>query len=145
MRTPVNPAESRQHPWPPIGRNLSQLRKQADLTQEELAARLYPQELRVGPAPLIARPDWLPAEPVELGSVVLERADGQQPVAVKGTEPEAYGVLPLRAPGRAYKRYTSAVRYLGPPALFENRLSYRADPPEAAVRCGGVLAALAGP
>ena len=37
MRQPTSPAEGGRHPWPPIGRNLVRLRKQAGLTQEELA------------------------------------------------------------------------------------------------------------
>jgi hypothetical protein len=32
---------------------------------------------------------------------------------------------PPRAPGQASSRYTAAIRYLRPPALFENRHSYR--------------------
>jgi hypothetical protein len=31
----------------------------------------------------------------------------------------------MRAPGHQYDRYTSAIRYLEPPSLFENRPSYR--------------------
>jgi hypothetical protein len=44
---------------------------------------------------------------------------------VTGEEPEARRLLPLCAPGKQYDRYTSAVRYLDPPTLFENRPSYR--------------------
>lgn len=33
--------------------------------------------------------------------------------------------MPLRAPGRAFERYTTAIRYLKSPTLFENRHSYR--------------------
>jgi hypothetical protein len=38
---------------------------------------------------------------------------------------EARPTLPLRAPGRAFERYTTAIRYLKSPALFEKRHSYR--------------------
>jgi hypothetical protein len=31
----------------------------------------------------------------------------------------------LRVPGQQFDRYTSAIRYLDPPSLFENRPSYR--------------------
>ncbi len=34
-------------------------------------------------------------------------------------------VLPLRTPRQAFPQYTSAIRYLSPPSLFENRPSYR--------------------
>ena len=37
MPNPESPAEGGRYPWPPIGENLARLRKQADLTQEELA------------------------------------------------------------------------------------------------------------
>jgi hypothetical protein len=47
------------------------------------------------------------------------------PVRVRGDEPEVWSVLPLRAPGKRYGRYTSATRYIDPPSLFENRPSYR--------------------
>ena len=47
-----------------------------------------------------------------------------QPI-ITGDEAEALATLPLRAPGHAFKRYTSAIRYISPPALFENRHSYR--------------------
>ena len=39
MQEPTSPAEGGRHPWPPIGENLTRLRKHAGLTQEELAER----------------------------------------------------------------------------------------------------------
>src|SRR5690606_31024792 len=42
-----------------------------------------------------------------------------------GVEPETNVARPLRLPGRQYDRYTSAIRYLDPPTLFENRPSYQ--------------------
>ena len=42
-----------------------------------------------------------------------------------GAEPETRKLRPLRVPGQQFDRYTSAVRYLDPPSLFENRPSYR--------------------
>ncbi len=44
---------------------------------------------------------------------------------VTGTEPETRKLRPLRVPGQQFDRYTSAIRYLDPPSLFENRPSYR--------------------
>lgn len=42
-----------------------------------------------------------------------------------GHEAELRPVLPLRTPGHAFRQYTSAIRYLSPPGLFENHPSYR--------------------
>ena len=50
---------------------------------------------------------------------------GSLELRVTGTEPETEAVRPLRAPGKQFERYTSAIRYLDSPALFENRPSYR--------------------
>ncbi|MCA1709783.1 MAG: XRE family transcriptional regulator, partial [Actinobacteria bacterium] len=44
---------------------------------------------------------------------------------ITGHEAELRPVLPLRTPGHTFPQYTSAVRYLSPPSLFENRPSYR--------------------
>ena len=44
---------------------------------------------------------------------------------VTGAEPETRKLRPLRVPGQQFDRYTSAIRYLDPPSLFENRPSYR--------------------
>ena len=50
---------------------------------------------------------------------------GSRELRVTGTEPETEAVRPLRGPGKQFERYTSAIRYLDSPALFENRPSYR--------------------
>lgn len=89
------------------------------------AVTLYPDDIRIGPTSLIARQGWLPERPVDLDRVCLGWRADVGPVRVRGDEPEAWPMLPLRAPGRRYDRYTSAVRYVDPPALFENRPSYR--------------------
>jgi hypothetical protein len=60
-----------------------------------------------------------------LEDVNLEWSDDAPGVLVTGGEPEAVCMLPLRAPGQRFGRYTAAVRYLDPPTLFENRPSYR--------------------
>ena len=75
--------------------------------------------------PFIARREWMPDQPIRLEEIRLIWSGDQAPIAVTGTEPEAHGVLPLRATGRRFDRYTSAIRYLDKPALFENRTSYR--------------------
>jgi transcriptional regulator with XRE-family HTH domain len=107
--------------WRLVRSHLNQHR--ADLAR--VAARLYPPDVRVDRAPLLARPEWLPTRPIDFVDVQLEWADGPQALAVDGTESHAQSTCPLRAPGQRFERYTSAVRYLATPALFENRPSYR--------------------
>ncbi len=89
------------------------------------ATRLYRGDVRLGDAPTLAMPSWVPARPLPLSDIRLDWRDDAAGVVVTGSEPEAAPVLPLRAPGHRYPRYTSAVRYLDRPALFENRPSYR--------------------
>ncbi|MGO9218693.1 MAG: hypothetical protein ACLP5E_13160, partial [Streptosporangiaceae bacterium] len=94
-----------------------------DLAQA--ASRLYPPEVQVKGTPLIAPPSWLPAEPVDLGAIDMAWVPDSRQLRVTGTEPETEAVRPLRIPGRQFERYTSVIRYLDPPSLFENRPSYR--------------------
>ncbi|GHH63662.1 hypothetical protein GCM10017673_04990 [Streptosporangium violaceochromogenes] len=119
--TPADPVATSQRRWLEIRRHLNQNR--AELAAAVIAT--YPENLRVRNVPLIAEAGWLPAEPVPLADITLRWVEGPQRVAVDGSEPEAFTARPLRAPGSAYDRYTSAVRYLDPPTLFENRPSYR--------------------
>ncbi|MGI9064068.1 MAG: helix-turn-helix domain-containing protein [Pseudonocardiaceae bacterium] len=105
------------------------------------AIRLYRRDFHIGGAPFIAPPAWMPTAPVRLESVHLEWEDNATGIEVDGTEPEAAAVLPLRAPGRRFDRYTSAIRYLDRPSLFENRPSYRLlevdmSPSESRLSCG---------
>jgi hypothetical protein len=54
------------------------------------------------------------------------RWEAQPPAPrITGEQAEARTTLPVRAPGRAFERCTTAIRYLKSPALFENRHSYR--------------------
>jgi hypothetical protein len=73
----------------------------------------------------MARRDWIPRQPIRLEDIELEWTDDAAGALVSGGEPEAAAMLPLRAPGQRYTRYTSAIRYLDRPSLFENRPSYR--------------------
>jgi hypothetical protein len=107
--------------WRRVRRYLN--RHRSDLAR--LALGLYRPELRVGSSPLMAPEGWVPAEPVPLGRVSHVWVEEPPRPAVVGTESEGRAVLPLRAPGRAYDRYTAAIRYVEPPSLFENRASYR--------------------
>jgi hypothetical protein len=52
--------------------------------------------------------------------------EGHPPAAaVTGAEPASAHVRPLRADGRRYPGYTDALATLDPPAVFDNRPSYR--------------------
>ncbi len=88
------------------------------------AARLYPAARRVGSTPLLARPQWLPAEPLDLGQVSLAWADAAPPAVDTGGQASA-GVLPLRAPGRRYASYAGALAAIERPRLLANRVTYR--------------------
>jgi transcriptional regulator with XRE-family HTH domain len=94
-------------------------------TLARAAAELYRPDVRLPGGPLIAQPRWIPDRPVRLEDIELEWADDAAGAPVTGGEPEAVGMLPFRAPGQRYQRYTAAIRYLDRPALFENRPSYR--------------------
>lgn len=117
----TDPVEADQGEWRRGRRYLNGHR--GDLAR--VAAELYKPDVRVGGAPFIAPPEWLPDEPVRLEDIELVWSDDTPKITVTGTEGEASDVLPLRAPGKRFDRYTSAIRYLDPPALFENRASYR--------------------
>ncbi|MPZ26497.1 MAG: hypothetical protein GEV12_08570 [Micromonosporaceae bacterium] len=89
------------------------------------AVGLYPDEARVGATALITRGGWMPERPIDLERVELGWRAGDLSARVRGDEPEVGRLLPLRVPGKQFDRYTSAVRYVDPPSLFENRPSYR--------------------
>ncbi|MDQ3764933.1 MAG: hypothetical protein M3460_26510 [Actinomycetota bacterium] len=75
--------------------------------------------------PLIAGPGWIPDAPVELRSLRLTLDEQPHAVAVDGGEAETLPTRPLCAPDQWFDRYTSAIRHLDPPRLFESRPSYR--------------------
>jgi len=91
----------------------------------EQAARLYDPAWRLTHTPALALPSWLPSRPVPIEAVTLEWVPQPPRPLITGHEPELRPVLPLRTPGHAFRQYTSAIRYLSPPSLFENRPSYR--------------------
>jgi transcriptional regulator with XRE-family HTH domain len=90
-----------------------------------LAVQLYPEEHRVPRSPLLVHPDWALAEPVGLRSLNLVLDEGPQTVEVNGSEAETLAVRSLRVAGAHFDRYTTAIRHLDPPRLFESRPSYR--------------------
>ena len=90
-----------------------------------LAVQLYPAEYRLPHTTVIAPPEWLPSEPLELGSLALRLDEAPQTVAVDGSEPESEATRPLRTAGLRFERYTSAIKQVSPPTLFWNAPSYR--------------------
>ncbi|GGM27483.1 hypothetical protein GCM10011608_10310 [Micromonospora sonchi] len=90
----------------------------------QTAAGLYP-ERRLSGTGLIAGPGWIPDGPVDLGAVELvERPDAPLP-ALDGSEREAARLLPDQSLMRPFPRYTTAVRDLARPRLFEDRHAWR--------------------
>lgn len=98
-------------------RHRTQLAKQA--------VRLYDPAWRLMHTPALALSSWLPSCPVPIEAVTLEWVPQPPRPAITGHEAELRPVLPLRTPGHAFRQYTSAIRYLNSPSLFENRPSYR--------------------
>ena len=89
------------------------------------AAAGYPAADRVAGTPLLAPPAWRPRFPVPLGDVRLEfreEAPAPRVADIAGIAPE---LLPVRADGTRYRRYSDVVRELASPAIFENRSTYR--------------------
>jgi len=117
----VDPVESSQAEWCSGRRHLNRTRGALART----AAQLYRADVRLGEVPFMARRAWIPRAPLRLEHIALEWTDDAADTSITGGEPEAARILPLRAPGQRFTRYTSAIRYLDPPALFENRPSYR--------------------
>jgi len=112
---------SDQTDWRAVRRYLNHHR--SALAQQ--AVGLYPANLRIRHTALIAPPSWLPPEPVDLADITMTWVPDAPAAKVTGAEPETQKLRPLRVPGHQFDRYTSAVRYLDPPSLFENRPSYR--------------------
>jgi hypothetical protein len=112
---------SSQDVWRAVRRYLS--RYGIDLAKQ--AVRLYDPTWQVPHTPTLALPSWLPSAPVPIESVTLEWIPQPPRPILTGQEAELRPVLPLRVPRHAFRQYTSAIRYLNPPSLFENRPSYR--------------------
>ncbi|MGW6279200.1 hypothetical protein [Kribbella sp. NPDC055071] len=81
------------------------------------AAADYPSDHRVAGTPLLAPSPWIPATPIPLESIRLE----YDPDAVfNGVTGRAF-----EAEGTVYPSYADAIADLAPPAVFENRPTYR--------------------
>ena len=89
------------------------------------AAAGYPAADRVAGTPLLASPAWRPPSPVPLGDIRLEFRQDAPPARVTGPAVIAPHLLPRRADGTRYRRYSDVVRALASPAIFENRATYR--------------------
>jgi transcriptional regulator with XRE-family HTH domain len=90
-----------------------------------VAARLYPPECRVANTTLITAPGWIPNDPLPLRSISLQLNEGPQEREVTGREQVSLHVRPLQSAERAFACYSDAIRNIDPPALLENRPSYR--------------------
>jgi hypothetical protein len=113
-------ADSAEH-WRAVRRELNQHRQ----VLTEVASRLYPGVARVGTTGLMCREDWIPDRPLDLDEVKLNWLEHPRAPAVDGTGPESSHVRPVDAHGERYPAYADALAAIDPPALFENRPSYR--------------------
>jgi hypothetical protein len=89
------------------------------------AARDYPKSAAVEGTPLLSTPLWLPSEPIPLHHIKLQYTQADEFGGITGTEPLVQRLLPLRTDGTTYSTYSDAVAALAPPAIFENRSTYR--------------------
>src|SRR5437762_12301741 len=92
------------------------------------AAGAYPAERRMAGTPLLAAPEWQPAEPLPLHDIELEffhtrGTPPRTPAAVLSAQ--AGAELPARPDGTRYLSYSDALRDLAAPTVFENRPTYR--------------------
>jgi hypothetical protein len=113
-------ADSPEH-WRAVRRALNERR--FELTQ--VASQLYPDARRVGTTALLCREEWIPDRPLDLDEVKLNWVEHAVAAAVNAMEPASVHVRPLRADGEHYPAYAQALAAIDPPALFENRPSYR--------------------
>jgi hypothetical protein len=93
------------------------------------AAADYPAASKVAGTPLLAAPGWQPPDPVPLQDISLDlnppTGPSPAPPTAAGREGAMKAMLPARADGTRYLRYSDAVRELAAPAVFENRSTYR--------------------
>lgn len=90
------------------------------------AAKEYPRVAKLADSPLLAVAEWRPASPIPLHRIGLTL----QPASPDQLAPDVYRrlgreLLPERADGSRYLRYSEAVRELAAPEVFENRRTYR--------------------
>jgi transcriptional regulator with XRE-family HTH domain len=110
-----------QQSWLHTRRNLNS----HHLALAQAAARLYPDDVRLGDTGLLARPDWVLSSPIDLADIELTFEPSATPPLLDGTEDDTSHVRPLRSPEHRYQRYSHAIRDVARPKLFENRPSWR--------------------
>jgi hypothetical protein len=109
-------------------RSWHDIRKYVGLNQAKLhtrAVELYAPSWWLPQAPMLSQPSWLPDSPISLEDIELEREPNPPKPIIVGSEPEARSLLPLRTRRQRFPSYSSAIRYLSPPTLFENCPCYR--------------------
>ena len=115
------PPSDEANEWCLVRRTLN--RNRSELTA--VAASLYWDPERIEDTACNTLPGWMPAVPVELGAIELTWLPDTPPPAVTGDDPSSAPYRPPGPGGVRFGRYTQAIRALAPPALFENRGSYR--------------------
>lgn len=116
-----DPVEASQRAWRDTRNYL--IRSRSDLASR--AVELYEPSWRLRYAPMLSQSSWLPDTPIDLSSIELEWEPNPPKPIVIGQEPGVRSLLPLRTRLQTFPSYSSAIRYLSPPALFENRPCYR--------------------
>jgi hypothetical protein len=86
------------------------------------AAEDFPPDRRVAGTPLLTAPGWQPSAPIPIRDISLELTEAAS--AAVELEPASL-LLPQRADGTRYRRYSEAMGELAAPLVFENRATYR--------------------
>ncbi|MGH3942268.1 MAG: helix-turn-helix domain-containing protein [Pseudonocardiaceae bacterium] len=110
-----------QHSWLRVREYLQQHRYELG----QSAAEEYTDTPKVAEAPLLTRPEWLPAEPIPLDVMELEFVPDRPFIGLTGADPATAAVRPIRLDGSRYPTYAAAMADLASPAVFENRSTYR--------------------
>jgi len=117
--SPARTLTPSEHEWLTVRTYLTEHRYELGVA----AGEDYPSGRRLAGTPLLAAPGWQPPVPVPLQHISLELADADPntPATVQASTP----LLPERADGTRYCRYSEAMAELAAPLVFENRLTYR--------------------
>jgi len=121
MALDSDPVASSQRAWREVRQHLA--RRGNELFAQ--AARLYEPSWRLPQAPELSQGSWLPDRPIALEDIELDWEPTPPKPIITGQESEARSLLPLRTTRQTFPSYSSAIRYLDPPELFENRPCYR--------------------
>lgn len=115
------PVRDSQERWRHVRRELNSNRAHLG----DLAAELYPPELRIPGTTVLTSPQWMPDHPVDLSKIELAWRPESPTPRIGGASAESSGARPLMANGKRYGRYSRALRDLARPRLLDNRVSYR--------------------